>query len=825
MDTAQTPALPLRPGRPRLVLAADVRETHGLGLPELPGDVVWHLLWRELPPSTVALETNLGLRVQALAFLPAFRRHDGTWMLDAGPFAEPPQVLQALPDYARVHARPFPWLAWTWEIVVGGGTWVRSRVRLQNLNDQPQTLTWAWAGVLRPLEPGPSFDLWPRKSGDVLRASVGGVHVVFYLTAGPQGLRLPYPALALTHRLEPGQSQVVHWVAVFTTQEEEGLTLARRVAATPWEALQTRCQMRDAHVPRVALGRAGEDVLLDHGRRRAWHFLWRPRGGPGWFLHLRREPETSWLHEPPRQEMPTYPQVWYWVTQYGLPALQPWVPVLVETLLQVPNPRGEPDGRPSPWGPQGRFLAHPLLVDMALRTDRVLSPPGFRSRMFPRLMAYVQRWFAPEHDADQDGWPEWEHALQMGWHGAADTPRGVPWSPWVDLRVLESPGLLALLYRGLVGLEAWAEDLNETEAAAWLAQNRERLQAHWHQAWNARRSLAPYRDRDGHHTTRGRVLWRGQGSGEFSPALSLDPPARLLVEIRQGRGRFPGDFRLVLHGRDAQGRHHTETLTPARFRRMGAEAAATSQTLWSRLDTLNVQGFTRQARLRLRTLEMTAIDLSLFLPLWAGLASPDQARRMAHRHLDPSRGLWTPSGWAWSTGRNHPPVVSLVWNVLLLEGLLRYGFWDLARQGLEALLDRLARHWSQEGVLYAQYHGPRGEGLGERETLTALPPLGLLLDMAGLRPLPGLRLAVCPWFPFPQPIVVRLWQMEIRRGAEGLRIRFPWGETWRLPPDFHGLLDLRRHETLPHVSGLCPWGKEREPDGPPRREPPGSQAG
>ncbi len=778
----------------RVFLAADARLLSPEETPK--GDVVWTLHQRSGPPRVPALETRLGLQVRSLVLFPVFSAGEKSpWVVDTGEYAHPPELWSCLPDYAHVYARPFPWLDLHWEVMVVDGVTVLSRVRWEYTGSTPQSLWWGWAGLLRPLQEGAAFE---PQEGRVTSFLVGITplgYALLYMTGGPQGAFSPYPALLLRHRMEPGESRTFTWVWTLDEDVETGLTRARRWAARSWEALKARRQISDAHMPYLFTGQSRVDWALGRGRQSAPRFLVRTPLSERSYPVRRRMPE-----DPPRRrasgdDIPSFPEVWYWLTQYGLPGVQPWVPGLVEALLAVRNRRGEPDDRPAPWGAQAQYLAHPLAVDLAFRVYLLWQDDAFLARVFPHLWALLQAWLGPDHDRDRDGWPEWENPVQVG---LPYLPEFMPWdraSAGLDIRTVESPALLAFLYRACRQVEDLARALAMEDEARTAAAWAHTMQAAWAEAWMPRRRLAPYRDRDTHHTPAGKRVWRGRGSGAFAleKPVALEPPARLVVHLYPQDGRTRG-FTLYVHGKTPQGRTAQALLGPDDFRWFEGRGVATTRTVFATVERIVVEGLDQADRWVLRVADLTRRDLSLMAPLWSGLPTEDQVRAMVQRHLSSEKGFRRPGGWSLEPGaRTEPPgrCVPLWWNVLLLEGLLHAGMTDLAARSFMSLLEFQARILERDGMFCEFYDGVTGLEMALAESLTSLPPLGLALEMAGLRFLPGLQLQFIRPSALPVPLTVHMWDTRIVRRPTGTEVRLPSGETLRFPHDVLGRLNLR----------------------------------
>ncbi len=789
---------PLPLSQMRVLLAADARFPPPTQEPE--GDVVWMVHQRTTLPLAPALETLLGFQVQSLALFPLFGRgEEGPWLVDTGEYTHPPEIHAFLPDYVRLLARPFLELEVTWEIWVVSGVTVVGRVHWVYKGSTPQVFRWGWAGWLRPLREGTPFE--PRERGAItyLAGHTPVGHTLLYMTGGPEGILGPYPALVLRHEAQPGEQRTFTWVWTLDEEEEAGLTRARHWAAQPWEAHRARRYLLDAQMPQVRTGQARIDRALARGRQAAPRFLVRSPRAERPYLVVHRRPEDHRFASHPSEDVPSFPELWYWITQYGLPGVQPWVQSLLEALIAVRNRYGEVDGRPALWGPQGQFLAHPLAIDLVWRIHQVWRDEAFLRRVFPALWDLLQAWFSPRHDRDGDGWPEWNHPAQVG---IPFLPEFSPWHAWStaqDVRTVESPALLAFLYRACRQMADMAQLLEREDAVAAAKGWAQRLQHLWQEHRGAR-LLPGYRDRDTHLTHEGRRIWQGRGSGTFSlePPLTLSTPARLVVHVWV-RGSARSQVQVRILGWDPQGRRVQVLFLPGGFRWYEGRGVATAEDVFQKVEQVEVNGLKRRDRVVLRVGNLAQKDISLFVPLWAGLLSPDEARGLIGRYLDFESLFWRPGGWSLMPGRRVPEegkAVSLLWNVLVLEGLMQVEAWELASRMALHLLEFQSRVLDQEGGFYATYHGETGQGLTAAETITGLPPLGTLLTLAGLQFLPGLRVRFLHPSPLAFSLTVQIWGAVLRRTPEETEVRFPWGDRRRFPPDVRGVLSLKQGQLV-----------------------------
>jgi putative isomerase len=113
-----------------------------------------------------------------------------------------------------------------------------------------------------------------------------------------------------------------------------------------------------------------------------------------------------------------------------------------------------------------------------------------------------------------------------------------------------------------------------------------------------------------------------------------------------------------------------------------------------------------------------------FMPLWAGVATDEQAERLVREHLTQPAEFWSGHGlrtmaakepayctFAGSNPSNWQGPIWVVSTWLTCEGLMRYGYGDEARRLAANLLRTLAEDIERNGCLHEYYHPETGEGL------------------------------------------------------------------------------------------------------------------
>jgi len=114
-----------------------------------------------------------------------------------------------------------------------------------------------------------------------------------------------------------------------------------------------------------------------------------------------------------------------------------------------------------------------------------------------------------------------------------------------------------------------------------------------------------------------------------------------------------------------------------------------------------------------------------FMPLWTGIATPEQARRLVEEHLLRTDQFWAPHGvrtmsaeetiYDPASGRGNPSNwIGPIWilpSYLIWEGLRRYGFLREAGELAQRTRKLLADDHTENGCWHENYHPETGRGL------------------------------------------------------------------------------------------------------------------
>lgn len=768
-----------------LCIAADAR----LCQPNYADDQIWELRLGGGEPAALAVETSYGLRARGMRIFPAFQLGE-LYRLDPATFFRPPEVRRFLPNYLRVDFAPFQGVQARSEYWVPESHLLGGRFTLHNQGPEGAEVQVLLHALLHPDKPPGGMSIALREGAQVLLGRTGELAPLVFMAGGASAATAAYPALRVSLYLPAGGFESVQWAQAATRDPVRSHQQARELAGCAWDAEIARLERANASLVDLETGNPDWDAALAFSQCAA---LAAYVGPTRYLAHpsfvQARSPDHGYSARGDGRDHDLY-----WDGQSAGPAylnlqqLLPAAPELAQgvllNFLETQGAEGAIDWKPGLGGQRSGALCAPLLAGLCWRVYQWTEDAVFLARIFPGLLRFFQAWFTPDHDRDQDGHPEWQHTVQAGYD---DWPSFVRWRAWgqgVDVRTAETPDLAAYLYREAAALLAMCEVLGERPALSRLQLQADRLRAALDRSWSESQAFYQHLDRDLHHSVRGMRL--GSGSGRFALEIDreFDPPARLVARCRGKEGTAPA-LRLLIHGVGASGRRRVGRMDQGQFSWFMGLGTATSDTAFRRIDWIEVQGAAEGITTTLRTADYTRQDLTGLLPLWAAHPWPAQAERLVRESLlDPKR-FWRPNGIPNCSaadpafGRSEAEgatSVSVLWNLMLGEGLLGYGYLAEAAELAARLLNACAGALRRDQGFRETYHPDQEQAFGSRHHQAGLAPLSLFLQVLGVRLISPRKVVLRGHNPFPQPVRLRWQGLEIHWDRYGAEVTFPNGE-------------------------------------------------
>jgi len=453
---------------------------------------------------------------------------------------------------------------------------------------------------------------------------------------------------------------------------------------------------------------------------------------------------------------------------------------LLKNFLAIQAEDGSIDGKPGLAGQRGRYLATPLLSSLAWKLYEKSEDREFLHKAFPQLLKFFWCWFSPENDEDRDGIPQWRHILQTGFE---DNPLFDAWHEWslgVDITQVHSPALEAMLYHEAACLIKMAEQLEQHDSLTLLHEQAARLRNSIESTWQPRTGLYHYRDRATGLSLAGKVLMRQKGSGIVAPKLKFDGPIRLLIEVQT---QSPAAARPQIRIHEFATKPADEVISSSDYQWRNGGAIYTTQKVYSKLAKVSVRGLGAEDMVVISTLDFTTEDHTLFMPLWAGVPDQQRAQTIIGRALLDANRFHRPFGVPAVPALSQPEAesvsqaVHLPWNLLICEGLLNYGFRTDAARILVHNMTAIIQNLKQNRAFYGRYHAEKGTGIGERNALSGLAPLGLFMKVLGVEILSSTRVKLEGDNPFPWNVTIQYKGMKVIRGQNKTEVVFANGKS------------------------------------------------
>ena len=771
----------LQTGDPlNLTLSADMR----LSTPDYVNDHSWELELGTGEPAALSLRTTYGLRARTNRIFPRFTEAALT-VAAISEFVTPPVVRKCYPNFLELTFSPFEGLEAIYEIRVPNSNAISGRITLINRSDEKRKPRLEICAALVPLE-GHVFTHTQMQMVNVLVGQTSGLVPLLFLTGGPLPGPGPQPSLMLDLEMAPGASRQLTWVQVASDGHQKSFDTARLIAAQPWDAERARIEMINTRESvEIRTGDQDWDAALAFSQNTAFRLFFPANDNlsrPS-FVQA-RETDHGYSH---KGDGTDYPVTWNGQAPLDtiyLSSVLPAAPTLVQGLLRnflaTQTEDGAVDGMPGLGGQRGKYQSMPILASLAWSLYQSTEDRSFLEEAFPKLLNFFWNWFSPNNDRDRDGIPEWAYPLQTGYE---ENPMFDTWNPWsqgADITCVHNPSLMAMLYREAQSLIQMAELFGDEDKIRLVRKQSETLKAALDAAWNPRAALYSYRDRETGVSAPGKVLARLRGPGTIKLKLTFEPPIRLLIEVQ---AKDPGAKRPQVVISEYATKGENEVIYGGQFQWRSGGMVATSQQVHEKIGRIQVKGLNPTDKVIVHKLDYSIEDHTLLLPLWAGVPDSQQAQVMLGRTIMSAERFDRPFGIPACplvpNAEADPSCASvyLPWNLLICQGLLAYGFRIEAARLVVHLMTGIIQNLKQKRAFYQRYHAETGQGLGERNAISGLAPVGLFLQVLGVQIHSQTCVRLEGENPFPWPVTVQYRGLRVIRGLDRTEVKFPNGKS------------------------------------------------
>jgi hypothetical protein len=797
-----------------LTLAADFRFCS----PDYVNDHIWELETGNGDPPALSLYTTYGLRARRMRIFPRFTLGSQA-VCDPAAFSLPFRLHSFFPNFLSLDYSPFENINVTAEYWVPDSHSTAGRFTVTNLSGESKNLLLELCGQLTPLE-GQSLAPLALQSVNLLSGRCADLAPVIFLTGGPLPGPGPYPSLSLNLALPAGGTRTLTWAEAALATPIESFEYARSIAARHWEAERAKIEIVNAsQTIDIRTGDPEWDAAFALSQKTAFSLIFGSNHNlPHPSFVLTRNPDQGFS---PRGDGSDYSHLWsgqtiletdWLATQLqGSPGLAAG---LLLNFISVQTEAGFIDGKPGLAGQRGNYLVAPLLSNFAWQIFQHTRDLALLNSVQPKLEAYINCWMEKSHDRDGDGFPEWDQPLQTGMD---DNPAFNLWQSngqGAEITACESPALTAMLCRETHALALIADALDQPAMSKKWEELSERLSHLTEECWDMEDAVYHVRDRDTHKWPRGKILGTRRGNGTLVLGRKIKQSVRLLIrlELVGEASRRPEVVLSGLNENSAAG----ETLEWRDFHWGAGLAVATTHLVYKSEIDIVVKGLEKRDRVLISVMDLTSEDVSLFLPLWAGIPAASRAAELVkeviladnrfgrefgildfestpdlkQRKIDPVRAeeaAHSVTRMATTLPSQQPApaccTVHVPWNALIGEGMLKYGLRKEAADLTARLMTAVIKNLKQEHAFAHAYHSSSGAAFGERNAIQGLAPIGLFLEALGVRidSMPGNpgsshQVVISGMNPFLWPVTVKYRGLTITRTINETVINMPDGQ-------------------------------------------------
>lgn len=705
---------------------------------------------------------------------------------DPAKFHSHPTIQSIHSNYLSIQFSPFSDVEAVSEYWAPASQVVTGRITLTNHSNISASFRLEWVGLLSSLGSGQGITNESFGATNVLSGKTSDLRPVCYMTGNPQAAVGPYPALAADIELLPGNSRQFTWALASLADVDASYELARTTTARPWDAEIARLEiLDDSQLLDIYTGDSDWDAALALSQKSAYSLFFPcSQHLPYSSFTLSRQPDQGYSS---RLDGGDYPYLWngqsaldaYYIIQQILPGGVDLAEGILRNFLSVQDESGCIDWKPGLAGQRGRYLAQPLLATLAWQIDQYKPKHDWLEEIYPALLRFLECWFKPEHDRDGDGLPEWDNPQQTGLEESPLYDRWNKQSLGVDITYLESPALAAFLYRDCQSLIKIGRQIQQEEAAPWLQEKMAALAKRVEECWDVKAKLFHYQDFQVHHSPAGKPVLTFNGSGTHTIKKELGSARRLLAQLSlQDETIHPLTVSIEGHYNQLE---QVEEIPLRRFYLVNGIGRATTDKLFDSVEKIVVQGLVKGDQGRISAIDYTKEDISLLLPLWAGIANSQEIAKMVDltitKRFLQKYGLPISPSDKWKDGPAVLSTLALPWNLLTAEGLVLNGKYKLAAELYARWMQAIIATLKRSHAFYERYNSENGKPSGERNHLWGLPPIGLFLRLSGVQKITNNEIILNGNNQFPWPVTIKYRGLTLTCHASDTVITFITGQT------------------------------------------------
>lgn len=757
LDWNFSPDLPVS-----LPLSADAR----LSPTDYTNDQIWELSLGNSEPPAITLQTTFGLRARFCRIFPRFIYNDQV-VSDPARFHHPITIHRYFPNYLSLSFKPFSYINVILEYWVPDSHTVAGRAKIRNTGHSVCQIQIEWADLLVPAPDGHRMAIHEQGLATVLAGDTANLVPVFFLIGGAQPGKSPYPALNLSLTIPPNDEQNSQWVQSSLTEIKDSYEQARDLASKNWDAEFTKILRINANRLQINTGNHDWDTALYMSQTLADQLLLQPTElcRSASFVNARNPDQGYSL----LNDGTDYNHLWngqavldsYYLMNFLLPTAPNILKGILNNYLDTQLPTGEIDLKPGLGGQRSQFLAPPLIALMTWKYFEFSGDIDYLKSVFPKLLSFFFCWFSDSHDRDQDLIPEWEHLTQTGFEERPQFSFQDNMKGGADISTVECPDLCSYLFRECQSLIAIAQQIAASKEIDKLKNIAAHLKLAVEEAWSDNHVCYMYRDRDSHISTISEHIGKRNGAGIIEVNQEYSDPVRLLIHVKSSReGTRP--VQIYIHGSSSFGTHRVDHIPTNQIHWHLNSAYFTSVNTYKSIDHIEVTGILPEDEIYVQTPGLTELDQTLLLPLWAGIPSEDKAKVLINLTIMNKKKFLSPYGLRSRIYSDHFDTDSdvfistqLSWIAFILEGMIQYGERLKAAELFTRSMNAIIPSFRDHLTFHKSYNSETGQPQGMANSINGLIPVGVFLDILGVRIISPNRVEISGNNSFPWPVTLK----------------------------------------------------------------------
>lgn len=751
---------------------------------QLVKDQVWILNLDSTDPQPFYLSTTYGLRAKSMRVFPNIIIENQR-ISEPENFSSLPRVISYSPSSVQITAEYqnnieflFTFFFLEPEIVTG-------TVQIKNSRKIATTIILQLAVNLVPMGKGqPSH---PDKSGinQFLTGKTDQLEPVLFMTGGPTAINNPFPALSIQLNAEPGVTQELSWALVSKEKKLHSFEKAKQVITSGWqEAFKQHKMDHEERTIGIKTGNQDWDAafLLSQVNLNTHILKYKQESDSPHFIKVRLPDHSSIPDNHETAPAALSNLEFNHLCQVMLPA-QPDIAIhLLEKQIASQVERLENKAYEMDFRNGYSRKCCPMLGSILLEIYEITNDDDILERHFSDLDLLFKSWVIDPTTKTEKKALHWDDPCQLQIDsGLFSFDIWDSYCKGLDIKKAESPALYAMLFREAKALQKISKILGERSQQRFYNHWQKKCHQHLENCWDEDAILWGYKDIETHQSPPRVLFHEGYTLTDITINQTLTKPQRLQIRIYSS-DEHTRACTIRIMGISPEGQPLQEIFKSPGIFWANGRAHLITEYLYGEVESISFEGLDPKDKFVFETADYSQTDITCFLPLWANAGNETHLQKTSQALMDSQNYELTfgiPETWESQNPlpEGLPIRVNLLWNSLILEGLLNQGQSSQAAELFTNLMWAINQGLKDYDGFFSLFDNKNGLPVGQCNAITGLVPVQLFLKIAGIKLLSPTRVALWGINPFPWPIEIQWKGLSLWKEKEHTKITFPNGKT------------------------------------------------